>query len=268
METKFSLRLTPGADGSPRAPTQTSLREVFCMMEVNNKKVWICLAKRSNGNYTGYFSSVVEPINTHVKNFVACPGAQVYWWLRRRGCLTEDVNRMVRHCFTLDQQQKITRSKYITDKEYAVLDESHSDDIINAAAEEGIFDTTLRLSEKERRSVIVGKGHNASEIMFGEAKEGAVEAHNFSSSMSITTIHSKNENDSKSVVSQKMLAKSVFSVGTSKLTSDGSDEEESDKDDGSDYKEEGSAKSLRFEIEGMQMLTREQSTNMSSASGL
>ena len=85
MDSKFSLRLTPGADGSPRATTQTLLREVFCMMEVNSKKVWICLAKGSNGNYTGYFSSVVEPINTHVKNFVACPGAQVYWWLRCRG---------------------------------------------------------------------------------------------------------------------------------------------------------------------------------------
>jgi len=77
-KTKFSLRLTPGADGSPRVPTQTSLREVFRMMEVNSKKVWICLAKGSNGNYTGYFSRVVA-INTHVKNFVACPGAQVYW---------------------------------------------------------------------------------------------------------------------------------------------------------------------------------------------
>ena len=61
--------------------------------------------------------------------------------------------------------------------------------------------------------------------MFGEAKEGAVEAHNFSSSMSITTIHSKNLNDIKLVASQKMLAKSVFSMGTSKITSDGLDEE-------------------------------------------
>ncbi len=69
---------------------------------------------------------------------------------------------MVRHCFTLDQQQKITKSKYITDKGYAVLDESNSDNIINAAAEEGIFDTTLRLSERERRSAIAGKGHDAS----------------------------------------------------------------------------------------------------------
>jgi hypothetical protein len=103
------------------------------MMEVNSKKVWICLGKGSNGKYTEYFSCVVEPINNHAKNFVACPGAQVYWWLRRRGCLVEDVNRMVCHCFTLDQQQKITKSKYMTDKGYAVLDESYSDDIINAA---------------------------------------------------------------------------------------------------------------------------------------
>jgi len=146
------------------------------------------------------------------------------------------------------------------------LDEFNSDDIINAAEEEGIFDTTLGLLERERRSAIIGKGHDASEIMFGETKEGAVEVHNFSSRMSINSIHSKNVNDSKLVASQKMLAKSVFSVGTSKITSDGSDEEETDKDEGSDYK--GSAtKTSAVEIEGMKMLTREQSKNKSSVTG-
>ena len=77
-DTNFMLQLTPGADGSPREATQTSLREVFCMMEVKSRKVWICLAKGSSGKYTGYFFSVVESINNHVRNFVACPGAQVY----------------------------------------------------------------------------------------------------------------------------------------------------------------------------------------------
>ncbi len=203
------------------AATQTSIRDVFRMMEVKSRKVWICLAKGSTGKYTGYFSSVVESINDHVKNFVACLGAQVYWWLRRRGCLAEDVNRMIRHCFTLDQQQKITKSKYMPNKGYAVLHESNSDDIINAVEEEGIYDTTLGLSERERRSAIAGRGYDASEIMFGEAKEGAMEAHNFSSSMSVTTIHSKNVNDTPSVASQKTLAKSVYSLDTSKVTSDG-----------------------------------------------
>ncbi len=73
-------------------------------------------------------------------------------------------------------------------------------------------------------------------------------------------------NDSKSVASQKTLAKSVFSMGTSKITSDGSDEEEMDEDEVSDY--EGSAtKTPAVEIEGMQMLTREQSKNKSSVTG-
>ena len=106
----------PDLDGTPREPTNTSLRDVFQMMEVDGRKVWICMARGSNTKYTGYFSSILESINAHVTNFVACPGAQVYWWLRPRGCLAEDVNQMVRHCFMLDQQQKITKLKYVLKK--------------------------------------------------------------------------------------------------------------------------------------------------------
>ncbi len=101
--------------------------------------------------------------------------------------------------------------------------------------------------------------------MFGEAKEGAVKAHNFSSSASITTIHSKNVDDSRSVATQKTLAKSVFSMATSKVTSCGSDEEEMDKDKGSNYKA-GSAKKPEVAIEGLQMLTRGHRKNESSVS--
>jgi hypothetical protein len=78
----FTLRLTPDLDRTPREPTKTSLRDVFQMMEVDGRKVWICMARGSNGKYTGYFSSIVESINAHIMNFVACSGAQVYWWLR------------------------------------------------------------------------------------------------------------------------------------------------------------------------------------------
>ena len=92
--------------------------------------------------------------------------------------------------------------------------------------------------------------------MFREAKEGAVEAHNFSSSASITTIHSKNVNNSKSVASQKMLTKSVFSLATSWVTSNGLEEEETDKDKGSDF-DVSATKPSGVEIEGMQMLIRE-----------
>ena len=60
-----------------------------------------------------------------------------------------------------------------------------------------------------------------------------------------------------------MLAKSVFSVATSRVTSDGLEEEETDENEDSDF--DGRAtKPLGVEIEGMQILTREQSKNESS----
>ncbi len=78
----FTLRLTPDVDGKPREPTTASLREIFRMMEAEGRKVWIYMARGSKGDYTGYFSSVATSISTHLSNFVPCPGAQVYWWLR------------------------------------------------------------------------------------------------------------------------------------------------------------------------------------------
>jgi hypothetical protein len=162
---------------------------------------------------------------------------------------------MVRHCFTLNQQQKITKSKCVSDKGYAVLDEADSDDIINAVAGEGIYNATLGLSDKECRMATVSKGYNASAIMFGEAKEGAIEVHNFSSSVSITTIHSKNVGNSRSVATEKTLAKLVFSMATSKVTSEGS-EEEMDEENESDDSNAVSAKKPGVSIEGMQMLNR------------
>ena len=128
----------PGADGKPRTPTTTLVREVFSLMEINIKKVWICLSTGSNGMSTGYFSSVVEDIKEHVAAFVLCPGAQVYWWLCRRGCVMKDINRLIRHCFTLSQQQKVTKSKYLKDLGHAAVDQSDADDIINAATTQGI----------------------------------------------------------------------------------------------------------------------------------
>jgi hypothetical protein len=180
---------------------------------------------------TGYFTSVVDDVKEHVVAFILCPKAQVYWWLCRRGCITEDVNHLIRHCFTLSQQQKVTESKYIKDLGHAVIDQDDADNIIHAATtQQGIYDLTLGLSDKERRRLVAGMAYKASAITFGEAKEGAMEAHNFSLQASITTIHMQNEKkqDATSVASARTLAKSVFSIGTStsKVTEDDVDESE------------------------------------------
>jgi hypothetical protein len=120
-DTTFSLLLLPDAEGKARDATVTLVREIFSLMEIKGNKVWICLSTNLNGMTAGYFSSVVQEILVHVSAFVACPGAQVYWWLRRCGCLMEDINPLIRHCFSLSQQQKVTASKYLKDLGHAVV---------------------------------------------------------------------------------------------------------------------------------------------------
>jgi hypothetical protein len=202
VDTVFKLCLVPDAEGKPRQPTRTTIKEIFNMMTIPNlrpmasqpptHKVWICLSTGTNGMTTGYFSSIVPEIWDHLAAFTTCPTAQVYSCLRRRGCLTDDVNHLIRHCFTISQQQRVTKSKYMKDLSYAVVDDQDADDIINAATTQGIFDLTLGLSNKEKRMMVIGKTHNASAITFGKAKEGLIEAYNFSSVQSVTSIHSIN----------------------------------------------------------------------------
>ncbi len=74
-----------------------------------------------------------------------------------------------------------------------MIDHTDTDNINNAAMIQGKYNLTLGLSDKERRMLVAGKAHEASAITFGEGKEGAVEAHNFSSQALITTIHTQNK---------------------------------------------------------------------------
>jgi len=253
VDTSFSLRLLPDAEGNAREATTTSIREIFNLMEIQGHKVWICVSTGLNGMTTGYFSSVVHDISDHVAAFVACPGAQVYWWLRRRGCLTEDINRLIRHCFTLSQQQKVTASKYLKDLGHAVVDRKDGDDIIQASSSIGIFDLTLGLSDKERRS-LASCGHDAAAITFGEAKEGAIEAHNFSAALSLTSLRSAKKGGKgvrKPPTQDTTLAQSVYSIGTSKVTNE-SDEKLDGEEDSTDHSSEDG-----FEVtfDGMDIVT-------------
>ncbi len=72
---KFVLHLTPDENGQPREPTE--LMDILQMMEIVEKKVWLCFTRESNGIHTGYFSSVVEEIKAYVAAFIRCPAAQV-----------------------------------------------------------------------------------------------------------------------------------------------------------------------------------------------
>jgi hypothetical protein len=119
-------------------------------MEIADKEVWLCVIQESNGIHTGYFSSVVEEIKNYVAAFIRCPTAQVYYWLKWKGCIGEDVNHLILKCFTVEQQQKVTKSKYIKEKWIAVMKDSDEDDIIKAANKTGLFDISLGLSDTEQ----------------------------------------------------------------------------------------------------------------------
>jgi hypothetical protein len=120
---------------------------------------------------------------------------------------------------------------------------------------QGIYNLTLGLLDKERQVLVEGKAHKASAITYREAKEGAIRAHNFSSKASVTTIHSSNKRkrDSKSVATAKTLAKSVYSIDTSKVTEDGTEDENTGKEEKSEDDGNPGA-SKKIAIEGMQIL--------------
>ncbi len=148
---------------------------------------------------------------------------------------------MIRHCFTLSQQQKVTASKYLKDLGHAVVKRGDGDDIIQASSSEGIYDLSLGLSDKECR-LLVSRGHGAAAITFGEAKEGTIKAHNFSAALSITSLPLKKGRGRGALAPpapNPTLAQSVYSIGTSKVTNESEERSDDDKegtDGGSDSK--------------------------------
>jgi hypothetical protein len=114
---------------------------------------------------------------------------------------------------------------------------------------------TLGLSDKERREQVTNQVYNTNAIMFGEAKEGAMEAYNFSVNASITTIHATKNTDGKLVATAKTLAQSIFSVetGTSKVTDRDNKEDEPYNEAGKADEQVGHGK---IAIKGMEIRRR------------
>jgi hypothetical protein len=109
--------------------------------------------------------------------------------------------------------------------------------------------------------MVIGKTHDASAISFGEAKEGLMEAYNFSSVQSVTLIHLINEKKkvAKTNASVRSLAKSIYSIdtGTSKVTEDDTDDkiDSSGDEDSSNSNDTGpNARGKEVAIEGMGIL--------------
>ncbi len=163
-----------------------------------------------------------------------------------------DVNKLIRHCFTLSQQQKVSSSKYLKDLGHAVVDRTDGNDNIQASNLEGIYDLSLGLLDKERRSLVALRGYDAAAITYGKAKEGAIEAHNFSAAPSVTSLRSASEKGAEEGPGPTpTLAQSVYSIGTSRVTKESDDELDGEEDNNA---EEGNSDNQQVAINGMDIV--------------
>jgi hypothetical protein len=146
----------------------------------------------------------------------------------------------------------VTASKYLKDLGYAVVERTDGDNITQASSLVGIYDLTLGLSDKERR-LLVSRGHDATAITFGEAKEGEIKAHNFSTALSLTSIRlakGKGKESAESPTPNPTLTQSVYSIGTSKVTNDSKDRSDDDDEDTN-----GGSENKQVAIDGMDIVT-------------
>jgi hypothetical protein len=88
-----------------------------------------------------------------------------------------------------------------------VVDRTDGDSIILTSTSEGIYDLTLGLSDSERQSLVTTRSYNAAAITYGEAKKGAVETHNISAALSVTSLHTAKGKEAKdnSVTAQTLV---------------------------------------------------------------
>jgi hypothetical protein len=101
-------------------------------------------------------------------------------------------------------------------------------------------------------SLVAFWGYDAAAITYGKAKEGAVESHNFSAALSVTSLHlAKEKVAEETPAPTPTLAQLVYSIGTSKVTKDSEDNLDKEADDA---KADNSSGINKVAIAGMDIL--------------
>ncbi len=132
------------------------------------------------------------------------------------------------------------------------MDRTDGNDIIQASNLEGIYDMSLGLLDKERQLLVALRCFDAATITYGKAKEGAIEAYNFSAAPSVTSLRSAREKGTEEGPGPTpMLAQLVYSIGTSKVTKES--DEVSDGEEGDDV-EEGNSNHQQVAINGLDIV--------------
>ena len=154
---KFVLCRT-NEDGSPATAIKKSVQNIMRYKTLNGDKVWLSAIPKACGGVTGYFSCVLPGIKKYIEHWTLCPAAQIFWFLLRKDCNKEDVKKMIQGSFSIDEQRKVTRSRYSKSLGFAVVDNGSGMDITNVAKLFKAYDTDLGLSDKEKREKLPRTG--------------------------------------------------------------------------------------------------------------
>ena len=147
------------------------------MMKIGSgeKKIWTCVVNMGRGTVTRYFSSTDQDVSDHAPNIMNSIAAQIYYWLLKRGCTKEGIQKMFKYCFMHKQNRSITRSKY--SQGVAKITDEICNDIITAGRSAWI-DLDLALSPAQRSEKHQEKEFEATAISYGQIKPGEFEGHN------------------------------------------------------------------------------------------
>ena len=79
---------------------------------------------------------------------------------------------MIKGCFSIEEQMKVSKSRWSKSRQIVVVDTGVRMDILNVANNDSAYDTNLGLSDKERRAKVAKS--NGACITFGEAMTGGL----------------------------------------------------------------------------------------------
>ena len=119
----------------------------------NGKMLFQCVNRSTKGCVTLYFDSTGEGVNYQVNEMSKCMAAQVFWYLNSKGFDELDIRKLIKGCFDIREQQRVTKSQFHKQKKlaYVIGNTEGEKDIIDTVMKSKEFDLMRGLSDAEKK---------------------------------------------------------------------------------------------------------------------
>ena len=141
-----------GPIGGKSAPDKRSKVRVIkkTMAGVNEERVFQGDWEKEDGTALTFFSNVIPDIQKYVDNWMTCPASNIHWFLIKKECVEEDVENMLKKCFSPEELIKIGKVSY--NGPMVVLKESFHPDMTAMVRNLRQFEMDRGLSKEEKLS--------------------------------------------------------------------------------------------------------------------